>query len=120
MIKGYAAFIYLHTHYSLAVNSESEGKPDMPNETNIPVIRQGVKSILNLNSDDRIRAMAWEREKAERDYYSEIGNARSQGREEGRAEGRAEGRKEEQAAIIAKMRAEGIPEEIIKRITGNN
>ena len=80
----------------------------MSNETNIPAISQGVKSILNLNSDDRIRAMAWEREKAERDYYSEIGNARDQGRAE------------EKAAMIAKMRAEGIPEDIIKRIAGNN
>ena len=106
------------------INAESEEELNMLNETNIPAISQGVKSILTLNSDDRIRAMAWEREKAERDYYSEIGNARSQGREEGRAEGRkegrAEGRKEEQAAMIAKMRAEGFSEEIIKRITGNN
>ena len=98
------------------INAESEEELNMLNETNIPAISQGVKSILTLNSDDRIRAMAWEREKAERDYFSEIGNARSQGREEGRAEGR----KEEQAAMIAKMRAEGIPEDIIKRITGNN
>ena len=102
--------------YSPPVYAENEGKTNMLNETNMPAISQGVKSILNLNSDDRIRAMAWEREKAERDYYSEIGNARSQGREEGRAEGR----KEEQAAMIAKMRAEGLSEEIIKRITGNN
>ena len=51
-------------------------------------------SIYTLNEDDRIRAMAWEREKAERDYYSDMGNAREEGR------------------------AEGIPEDIIKRISG--
>ena len=92
------------------INAESEEELDMLNETNIPIIQQGVKSIYTLNVDDCIRAMAWEREKAERDYYSDMGNAREEGRVQGRAEGRAE--------IIAKMRAEGIPEDIIKRISG--
>ena len=82
----------------------------MLNNTNIPVIQQGIKSIYTLNEDDRIRALAWEREKAERDYYSDMGNAR----EEGIAMGVNIGKME----IINKLRAKGMSEAEIAALLG--
>ena len=86
----------------------------MLNNTNIPVIQQGIKSIYTLNEDDRIRALAWEREKAERDYYSDMGNAREEGIAEGMARGVNIGRME----IINKLRAKGMSEAEIAALLG--
>ena len=90
----------------------------MLNNTNIPVIQQGIKSIYTLNEDDRIRALAWEREKAERDYYSDMGNAREEGIAMGLARGRAEGVNIGKMEIINKLRAKGMSEAEIAALLG--
>jgi len=104
------------------INADSREELDMLNNTNIPVIQQGIKSIYTLNEDDRIRALAWEREKAERDYYSDMGNAREEGIAEGMARGLARGRAEGvnigKMEIINKLRAKGMSEAEIAALLG--
>ena len=43
---------------------------------------------------------------------------RMEGREEGRAEGRAEGREEERLNTARKMKALGMPNDLISQVTG--
>ena len=55
-------------------------------------------------SDERMREIAWAREKAARDEHGRILFAKEEGREEGRAEGRAEERAENRAFLTQSLR----------------
>jgi predicted transposase/invertase (TIGR01784 family) len=99
-------------------NAESEEELDMLEKTNVPVIQESVQTIRKLNEDEKIRALAWECEKAERDYYSETQNAVDEGVARGRSEGILEGVARERAKVIAKMRAKGMSESEIADILG--
>lgn len=94
------------------INATSEEELNMLNETNIPIIQQSIKSIYSLNADEKIRALAWEREKAERDYYSDVGHAKAEGIEIGTAKGIE--------IITRKMRAHGMSDEEINAILNSD
>ena len=70
-----------------------------------------------LTGDDAVRRIAFLREKAERDYISNMSGARKAGLEMGREEGRKEGEKEKTIEIAKEMLAKGIEIELIKEIT---
>ncbi len=69
---------------------------------------------VELDADTILREKIRARDKALRDYESEIATARLEGREEGRAEGRVA----ERAAIAEVMRRNGFTEEQIRLALG--
>lgn len=82
----------------------------MANE-NDNVMQRAVNIILDMSKDPEIRESVRLREKALHDEASALGNARR--------EGKAEGRAEERAAMIARMRALGVSEEVIESIVSD-
>lgn len=54
----------------------------------------------------------------ERDIRNQIAYARDEGRKEGKVEGREEGKEEATLAVANKLKAKGIPPEIIAEATG--
>ena len=84
-------------------------------------IEKANEELEYLTGDDAVRRIAFLREKAERDYITNMSGARKagleMGREEGREEGRKEGEKEKTIEIAKEMLAKGIEIELIKEIT---
>ena len=56
--------------------------------------------------------------RTERDLRNQIAYARESGVEEGLARGREEGREEERSRLLAELRKQGIPEDVIARAVG--
>lgn len=102
------------------INAESEEDFDMLGQVNDAVMTNAINILLDMSEETRIKEMARLREKTLHDEASALGNARREGQAEGRAEGEAigleKGRAKERAAMIAKMRANGMSEEMIKLI----
>ena len=118
------------------VNAETEEELDMLENTNVQEINQAIVVLRKLNADEKMRYLADMREMALHDEASamlgsreegiEIGRekgrieGRAEGLAKGRVEGRAEGRAEGLAAgreeIIAKMRKNGMSDEMIDEI----
>lgn len=90
------------------INAESEEDFDMLGQVNDAVMTNAINILLDMSEETRIKEMARLREKTLHDEASALGNARR----EGQAEGEAIAKK----AMIAKMRANGMSEEMIKLI----
>ena len=69
-----------------------------------PGLELAYAKFTEVNSDERMRELAWAREKAIRDEHGRLLFAKMEGRAEGHAEGHAEGRVEGRA----EGRAEGV------------
>ena len=69
-----------------------------------PGLELAYQKFMEVNSDERMREIAWAREKAARDEHGRILFAKEEGREEGRAEGRAEERAENRAFLTQSLR----------------
>ena len=80
-------------------------------------IEKANEELEYLTGDDAVRRIAFLREKAERDYITNMSGARKAGLEMGREEGRKEGEKEKTKEIAKEMLAKGIEIELIKEIT---
>lgn len=79
----------------------------MLENTNIAGIQKGIQAVYKMSADERTRELIRMRKKALHDEASLL--------EEAIEEGRTEGRAEERASIVEKMRADRVPEEIIKK-----
>lgn len=88
----------------------------MLGQVNDAVMTNAINILLDMSEETRIKEMARLREKTLHDEASALGNARREGQAEGEAIGLKKGRAEERAAMIAKMRANGMSEEMIKLI----
>ena len=73
----------------------------------MPSIYETKKLLEKVTADPEAQEMARIREKAERDYISNMRAAEKRGREQGLAEGKAEGRAEGRVEGMAEGRAEG-------------
>ena len=80
-------------------------------------IEKANEELEYLTGDDAVRRIAFLRDKAERDYISNMSGARKAGLELGREEGIKEGEKKKTIEIAKEMLAKGIEIELIKEIT---
>ena len=81
-------------------------------------IKKANEQLEYLTGDEAVRRMAFLREKAERDYVTNMSGAREEGIEEGMKEGIKEGEKKKAIKIAKEMLKEGIEREKIIKITG--
>ena len=83
--------------------------------TKIPEVKDVIVKVRELSSDEKLRRLAFYREKRLHDEANAINGSRREGIRIGRAEGRAE----ERNKIIDIMRLQGYSEEQINNIVGN-
>jgi predicted transposase/invertase (TIGR01784 family) len=87
-----------------------------------PAIAEAWEIIQVLSADERMRALAEDREKAYMDYEANMNEARSEGKQEGKQEGlqegRQEGRQEVKLEIAVNALRERIPVEAVAKLTG--
>lgn len=100
------------------INAESEEELEMLNNTNVPAIKKAVKVIYDMSSDAKIREEARMREKALHDRATALYTATEKGRQQGIQQGIQQGRQEGIQEIIAKMRKNGLSDEQIEAIIG--
>ncbi|MCH5347727.1 MAG: Rpn family recombination-promoting nuclease/putative transposase [Oscillospiraceae bacterium] len=89
------------------IKADSKEEFDMLERTNVTGIQKGIQAVYKMSADERTRELIRMREKALHDEASLIEEAREEGMEKGEAKKAAE--------IAEKMRADGVPEEIIKK-----
>ena len=85
------------------LKAETKEEFAMLENIGVPAIEKAVQAIYAMNADEKKKEDIRMREKALHDKASELLSAREEGREEREAE------------ITAKMRADGVPEDIIKK-----
>ncbi len=85
------------------INAETEEELDMLEKTGVPEIQKAVVILHEMSADEEMREMARLREKAILDEKSAVNFARREGAEERESE------------IIARMRADGLTEEQIRK-----
>ena len=85
------------------LKAETKEEFAMLENIGVPAIEKGVQAIYTMNADERTKEEIRMREKAMHDQASMLLSARE------------EGRAEERAAIAERMKADGVPEEIIKK-----
>jgi predicted transposase/invertase (TIGR01784 family) len=87
-----------------------------------PAINEAWGLVKVLSGDERARAMAEAREKAQMDLDSFIGGARQEGLleglEKGREEGLEKGREEGIAVVARNLLQDKTPLEVVSRVTG--
>ena len=81
------------------------------------VMKDVAKAENAFTSDETMRYKYMLREKAIRDYYSGLDDARQEGVKQGLAQGLAQGAQQEKIANILGMLREGIDISVIVRIT---
>ena len=81
------------------------------------VMKNVAKAENAFTSDETMRYKYMLREKAIRDYYSGLDDARQEGVKQGLAQGLAQGAQQEKIANILGMLREGIDISVIVRIT---
>lgn len=80
-------------------------------------VKEAAKELEYLTGDEAIRRKAFLREKAIKDYVTNMEGAKEDGIQQGRKEGRKEGEKNAKIEMAKKMLAEKIPIETIIKIT---
>ncbi len=106
------------------VNAETEEELEMLENTGVKEIREAIVILRELNADEKMRQLAFTREKAIRDEANAINSARAEGIAEGRAKGIAEGeargiekgRVKAIASVVEKMKARGMSDKEINEI----
>ena len=83
-------------------------------------IDEAYEMLKHMSADEKKRLEYEAREKAIRDYHSQMQASREEGRKEGREEGKKEGKKEGVASIITNMLRKGKDPEEIADMTGEN
>ncbi len=91
----------------------------MLKQAEVPAISKAIDGLYVMNDNDRLKELARMREKAMHDRASELEEAILTGEERGIAKGMergiAKGRAEGIADLLARMAADGVPEEIIRK-----
>lgn len=85
------------------LNAETKEELDMLENSGVPEIQKAVVILHEMSADEQMREMARLREKAIRDEMSAVNFARK------------EGEKKKEEEIIARMRADGLTEEQIRK-----
>ena len=80
-------------------------------------VKEAAKELEYLTGDEAIRRKAFLREKAIKDYVTNMEGAKEEGIKQGKKEGRKEGEKNAKIEMAKKMLAEKIPIETIIKIT---
>ena len=83
-------------------------------------IDEAYEMLKHMSADEKKRLEYEAREKAIRDYHSQMQASREEGRKEGREEGKKEGKKEGVASIITNMLRKGKSPEEIADMTGED
>ncbi len=83
-----------------------------------PIMKEVVNAEMAFTEDEIMRRQYAQREKALRDYRSDMAEARREGRQEGLLEGKREGRQEEKVSIAVNMLRLGIDVSHIAAATG--
>ena len=78
-------------------------------ENQDPILEKAVNKLLYVSADEKLRYALDMREKAEMDYWSAMGTNYDKGMREGR--------QEEKYQVVCEMKNEGLPDEMIARIT---
>ena len=80
-------------------------------------IKKAQEEVEYLTGDEATRRIAFLREKAERDYATNISGARKEGEAKGIEEGKIKGVKEEKKRVAKEMLEKGLDDQLIKEIT---
>ena len=83
-----------------------------------PVMKEVVNAEMAFTEDEIMRRQYTQREKALRDYRSDMAEARREGEQKGRREGEQKGRREEKVSIAVNMLRLGIDVSHIAAATG--
>ena len=83
-----------------------------------PIMKEVVNAEMAFTEDEIMRRQYAQREKALRDYRSDMAEARREGILEGRREGEQKGRREEKVSIAVNMLRLGIDVSHIAAATG--
>ena len=83
-----------------------------------PVMKEVVNAEMAFTEDEIMRRQYTQREKALRDYRSDMAEARREGEQKGRREGERKGRREEKVSIAVNMLRLGIDVSHIAAATG--
>lgn len=73
-----------------------------------PIMKEVVNAEMAFTEDEIMRRQYTQREKALRDYRSDMAEARREGEQKGRREGERKGRREEKVSIAVNMLRLGI------------
>ena len=85
------------------LKAETEEELDMLKQTGVPEIQEAIVTLYNMSASEEARSIAEQRKK---EIIDEIATKNA---------GRAEGRAEREIEIAAAMRADGVPEDFIKK-----
>ena len=88
--------------------------------TNIPEVKDVIVKVRELSSDEKLRRLAYYREKRLHDEANAINGSRREGIKIGRAEGEKIGRAEGKLEIAKNMILENLPFDLISRATKLN
>ena len=83
-----------------------------------PIMKEVVNAEMAFTEDEIMRRQYTQREKALRDYRSDMAEARREGEQKGRREGERKGRHEEKVSIAVNMLRLGIDVSHIAAATG--
>ena len=83
-----------------------------------PIMKEVVNAEMAFTEDEIMRRQYTQREKALRDYRSDMAEARREGEQKGRREGEQKGRREEKVSIAVNMLRLGIDVSHIAAATG--
>ena len=83
-----------------------------------PIMKEVVNAKMAFTEDEIMRRQYAQREKALRDYCSDMAEARREGEQKGRREGERKGRREEKVSIAVNMLRLGIDVSHIAAATG--
>lgn len=92
------------------IKADSEEELNMLNNTGVREIKDAIVTLHEMTSDELNRSMIAQRKKDIADRIAEIEFAKDEGIEQGKAR--------ERAATAARMRADGVPEEFIRKYYG--
>lgn len=83
-----------------------------------PIMKEVVNAEMAFTEDEIMRRQYTQREKALRDYRSDMAEARREGKREGKQEGKREGKYEEKLSITVNMLRMGMDISLIAEATG--
>ena len=100
------------------IDAESEEEFDMLAKTNIEPIQKAVVAVREMDGDEKVRELAFQRETALRDRASALRFSREEGKREGLEEGKREGLEEGKRKGLKEGKREGLKEGSINAVRG--
>ena len=119
--ESYEKLLYLLKSMSKEMKTVEERLAEIDALKHIPEETKAMFRRVVTTVEDELTEDQWRDYEIDLDKYQsmmiEIETGKAEGRKEGLEEGRAEGRAQAATDIAAKLRAEGIPEDVIERVT---